>query len=128
MGIFSSKNKIQKTSEEKPREIKKVQSSVPVSFTTTSKSHHASGILLSPHITEKSTRLAEIHTYAFKVSLSAQKSHIRKAVEGLYGVHVSDITVLNVRGKHVKVGKHEGKSADWRKAMVTIKKGETITF
>lgn len=84
--------------------------------------------LLSSHITEKATRMQERGTYFFKVLLSANKRDIKKAVEKMYGVHVRAVSVLNVRGKRLRVGRHEGKSPHWRKAMVTLKEGETITI
>ena len=88
----------------------------------------ASGILLSPHITEKATRLAEGGTYVFKVADRATKPDIKKAIEGLYGVHVRKVTVVNSQGKNVSVGRHRGKSKDWRKAMITLQKGQIITL
>lgn len=88
----------------------------------------ASGVLVSPHITEKAMRLSEKGAYVFRVQRGATKPRIRQAVERSYNVHVIGVRVVNVSGKAVRLGRSEGRQSHWRKAIVTLKKGETITF
>ncbi|MFO1519773.1 MAG: 50S ribosomal protein L23 [bacterium] len=86
-------------------------------------------IIKRPLITEKSTLLKEQQQqYAFEVDLNANKNQIRGAVESLFKVHVLDVKTLRVRGKYRRVGKSMGKRSNWKKAVVTLKKGEKIEF
>jgi len=86
-------------------------------------------VIKKPLITEKSSLLKELHRqYAFAVSLEANKHQIREAIETLFKVHVTDVKTLRVRGKYRRVGRHEGKRSNWKKAWVTLKEGEKIDF
>jgi len=85
-------------------------------------------ILLSPHISEKSTLTAENNNqYVFRVVTDATKPEIKRAVETLFKVEVDGVSVINVRGK-VKRGKTPGMRASWKKAYVTLKPGHDIDF
>ncbi|MEK7067300.1 MAG: 50S ribosomal protein L23 [Patescibacteria group bacterium] len=84
------------------------------------------GIVLAMHVTEKAMTLSEKGTYVFKVSRHATKPQILRAIEKMYGVHVAGVRVVNARGKMVIVARSRGRTSDWRKAMVTLRKGETI--
>ncbi|MBN2537204.1 50S ribosomal protein L23 [candidate division WOR-3 bacterium] len=78
-------------------------------------------------VTEKAERLkATESTYTFRVATGANKIQIRQAVERLFKVHVTRVRVLNLMGKERRMGAFKGRRPDWRKAMVTLKKGETI--
>jgi large subunit ribosomal protein L23 len=79
-------------------------------------------------ITEKGSRLTMQNKYLFKVARAANKVEIKKAVEALYGVHVLAVNTSTVRGKKKRVRYVMGKTPDWKKAVVTLKKGETIEF
>lgn len=79
-------------------------------------------------LTEKGTRLTERNNqYFFKVARDANKMEIKRAVEELFKVHVTKVTTLNRLGK-MKRGRtwRAGKTADWKRAGVTIKAGESI--
>jgi large subunit ribosomal protein L23 len=90
---------------------------------------NAYDIIRRPLITEKSTRLKELHRqYAFEVDSQANKHQIRQAVESVFKVHVTDIRTLRIRGKYRRVGRHIGKRSNWKKAIVTLKEGEKIEF
>ncbi len=85
-------------------------------------------VLLAPHVSEK-TAIAgdENNQYAFKVARDATKAEIRSAVETIFDVVVTDLQVLNVKGK-VK-GAARGrprKRPDWRKAYVRLQEGDEI--
>ena len=74
-------------------------------------------ILLSPHISEKSTAAADQNQQVvFKVRRDATKSEIRKAVELLFEVEVGGVTVVNMSGKAKRRGLNRGRQSDWKKA------------
>jgi large subunit ribosomal protein L23 len=90
-------------------------------------------ILKSPVITEKSVLLKEASSeegegqiLSFKVDRKASKDDIRKAVEEIFSVKVSKIRTVNYEGKIKKRGRYEGRRASWKKAYVTLRKGEPI--
>jgi Ribosomal protein L23 len=85
-------------------------------------------VLIRPIVSEKTSRLEKVHQYAFVVAKRANKVEIKKAVEKHYRVHVMNVNIMNVLGKHVRSGRTVGKHGDWRKAYVTVKDGETITY
>jgi len=85
-------------------------------------------VLVRPIISEKTSRLEKERQYAFVVADYANKVEIKKAIEKHYRVHVTKVNIVNVFGKAVRSGRTFGKRSDWRKAYVTIKSGETITY
>lgn len=86
----------------------------------------AHDIILRPVITEKSTNLMEQNKYTFYVYPQANKIQIRQAVEQIFGVRVAEVHTLKVRGKKRRVGRHEGRTPDRKKAIVTLKSGDKI--
>ena len=85
-------------------------------------------IIIAPLITEKSTSQQHVNnSYTFKVSLNANKIEIRKAVEQVFNVSVIDVNTINQRGKIKRMGRFSGKRADWKKAIVKLKAGDTIS-
>lgn len=80
----------------------------------------AEDIILKPIVTEKSSSYMQEGKYTFKVAKKATKVDIKRAVEKLFDVKVLKVNVMNVKGKQKRVGVHEGKTADWKKAIVTI--------
>lgn len=88
---------------------------------------NVSGILISPILSEKSvTQKDEENRYTFRVAASANKTEIKKAVEELFKVKVSAVNTVSMHGKFHKVGRYEGRRADWKKAIVTVKQGQKI--
>ena len=86
----------------------------------------AESILISPLVTEKATNLAADNKYIFIVSPSANKISVARAVWATYGVKPLKVNVINMKGKTVNRGRVSGRRSDWRKAIVTLAKGETI--
>jgi len=84
--------------------------------------------IIKRHVmTEKaSDDMAKRNAYTFRVPVNANKVEIRAAVEGLFGVKVQDVNTLTVQGKWKIRGRNIGRSPAWKKAMVTLKDGETI--
>ena len=76
--------------------------------------------------TEKGTLQTGLGKYFFKVSPSANKIDIKKAVEQIYKVHVTQVNTLKVSGRWKRVRSVAGKTPDWKKAIVTLRTGEKI--
>ncbi|MFZ4456573.1 MAG: 50S ribosomal protein L23 [Bacteroidales bacterium] len=91
------------------------------------------GIIIKPIVTEKMTALTEKrNTYGFRVAPDANKIQIKQAIEELYSVAVVDVNTSNVTGKlksrNTKAGVVQGRSASYKKALVTLKDGDIIDF
>ncbi|WMC10762.1 50S ribosomal protein L23 [Oceanimonas pelagia] len=86
-------------------------------------------VLKAPHISEKSTMVAEkTNTIVFKVAKDATKAEVKAAVEKLFEVEVKDVRTLVVKGKTKRTGMRVGQRSDWKKAYVTLKEGQDIDF
>ena len=86
----------------------------------------ARDILIRPIVTEKSTALMEQGKYTFRVPLAATKVQIRQAVEQIFKVKVQAVNTMRYEGKIKRLGRTQGRRSDWKKAVVTLKPGETI--
>lgn len=91
------------------------------------------GIIIKPIVTEKMTAITEkLNRYGFRVQPDANKIQIARAIEGLYNVTVVKVNTMNYRGKNksrfTKAGLVKGKEASFKKAIVTLKEGDTIDF
>ena len=86
-------------------------------------------VVKRPLITEKSERGREVaQQYAFEVHRDATKIQVKNAVEKLFGVHVTGIRTSINRGKNKRVGRNIGRRPNWKKAVVTLREGETIAL
>lgn len=83
-------------------------------------------VIIKPWVTERATDLQTIGQYAFLVAPGATKNEIRKAVQMLYSVHVTDVTVMNRLGKMKRFRATRSRRAGHRRAIVTLKAGEKI--
>ena len=83
-------------------------------------------IVLSLLRTEKGTDLLPLNKYIFLVSMRSNKLQIRKAIEDIYKVKVAGINTMVVNGKTKRVRFKQGKTADWKKAVVTLKTDHKI--
>lgn len=88
----------------------------------------AASAIIRPHITEKSGMLSQSGVYTFQISPEATKATVAKAVIALYKVTPAKIAVLNHPAKSVIVRGRRGMIPGFRKAVVTVKKGEKIDF
>jgi large subunit ribosomal protein L23 len=80
-------------------------------------------------LTEKGNRLREDENqYIFEVARDANKTQIRGAVEKLWKVSVLKVHTLNVRGRMRRMGRGHAKTQNWKKAVVSLKEGDTIDF
>jgi large subunit ribosomal protein L23 len=82
--------------------------------------------VLSPVITEKSTRLGEHNQVVFRVRKDATKPEIKAAVEALFSVKVTAVNTLNQKGKVKRFRGRPGKRSDVKKAIVTLAEGHSI--
>lgn len=83
-------------------------------------------ILHCPVVTEKSTMASEFNKIVFKVPLAANKPVIKKAVEEIYNVKVESINTLRRKGKQKRFKGRLGFQKDYKKAIVTLKEGDSI--
>lgn len=84
-------------------------------------------VVLRPLLTEKGTRLKEEgNQYLFRVARTANKIEIKQAIEQLFKVTVLDVRTARVRGKIKRLGRFEGRRPDWKKAIATLKAGDSI--
>ncbi|MDH8702003.1 large subunit ribosomal protein L23 [Dysgonomonadaceae bacterium PH5-43] len=92
------------------------------------------GIIIKPIVTEKQTMITDkmANRVGFRVSPDANKLEIKAAIEELYGVTVVKVNTMNYDGKrksrYTKSGVVSGKEASFKKAIVTLKEGDTIDF
>jgi large subunit ribosomal protein L23 len=92
------------------------------------------GIIIKPIVTEKQTKITEKkpNRVGFRVSPDANKLQIKKAVEEIYNVVVEDVNTMNYSGKrksrYTKSGIINGRQAAFKKAIITLKEGDTIDF
>ena len=81
------------------------------------------------YLTEKGAKLREEQNkYTFEVDLDANKIQIKDAVETLFKVTVDDVHTLIVRGHMRRMGRGFAKTRNWKKAVVTVREGDTIDF
>jgi large subunit ribosomal protein L23 len=86
-------------------------------------------IILAPYMTEKGTDQREVgNKYAFRVSPQANKIEIAKAVEIIFNVKVRGVNIIRMHGKRKRVGWRIGRTGDWKKAVVTLKEGDSISI
>lgn len=83
--------------------------------------------IVRPLMTEKtSAAYQDRGEYTFEVAPDANKHSIKAAVERLFGVKVTGVQTMNCRGKGRRIGSQVGRRANWKKAIVTLKEGDTI--
>ena len=83
-------------------------------------------IIIRPIISEKSTAAMEINKYVFEVPMKANKVMIKQAVKTIFKVQPVSVNVLVVRGRRRRVRLRVGRTAAWKKAIVTLKAGDKI--
>jgi len=87
------------------------------------------GFITNPDMTEKALLLnEEANKVVFRIDRSINKIELKKAIETIFNVTVETINTLNVHGKKKRLGRWEGRRSDWKKAIVTLKEGDTIEY
>ena len=86
-------------------------------------------IIRRPLITEKGTELKnQANHYLFEVARDANKIEIKRAIESLFRVKVLRVRTISVQGKEKRVGRYVGRTPNWKKAVATLKEGDSIEF
>ena len=87
---------------------------------------HASQVILTPIVSEKSYEATTRGSYTFKVHPNAHKTQIRQAVEELFDVKVEGVNIVKVQPKPKRRGFHKGTKPGWKKAIVQLREGDKI--
>jgi large subunit ribosomal protein L23 len=124
MGIFNKFKKEEKKDKKSPASKKKLAKKSEKSKAKIES--NAYRILLYPQISEKATYLGEKNKYIFIVSKQARKKEISRAIKDVYGIKPLSINTIRIGGKARRYGKVQGKTSSYKKAIVTLPKGETI--
>ena len=82
--------------------------------------------IISPNITEKATSLSEFNKIVFKVNKNANKNSIKKNIEKIFKVNVVKVNTINLKGKTKFVRGKKSTKSGYKKAIVTLKKGQMI--
>jgi large subunit ribosomal protein L23 len=89
----------------------------------------AASVVVRPLLTEKGTRLRERdRQILFEVASDASRTDVRRAVEALFNVKVTEVRTQIVRGKVRRMGRFVGRRPNWKKAIVTLAEGADIDF
>lgn len=128
MGIFSKKNKVAATDKKSGNVAVAPAKTVATApkLSSREKLVWSFKVLRRPLISEKSTIGASLNKYAFAVDGRANKIAIKKAVEDIYGVKPLSVNIINERRRAVRFGRFRGQTKKIKKAIVTLKKGDTI--
>lgn len=90
---------------------------------------NARDIIIAPVVTEKSVSALGDKKYTFRVDKNANKIEIAKAVEEIFGVKVAKVNTISMKGHLRRMGRNEGYTSDWKKAVVTLTQdSKTIEF
>ena len=90
------------------------------------KKPHYLDTIISPNITEKSTSMSDFNKVVFKVDKKANKKSIKKTVEKIFKVNVIKINTINMKGKTKFVRNKKSYKSGYKKAIITLKKGQNI--
>ena len=89
---------------------------------------HLYDVIQGPCITEKGSKQAALGKFFFEVHRTATKQQIKDAVEQIYHVSVTRVNTVTMHGRWKRVRMQPGKTSDWKKAIVTLKKDQKIEF
>ena len=103
-------------------------SEVSTSSAKSGKTGAAHRVLVRPLLSEKTARDEKRGTYSFAVAMNATKTEIIRAVEQVYGVRPSSVRTLITEGKTARFGQNTGRRKNWKKAIITLPAGATISI
>ena len=134
MGIFkdTKDDKKKNKTNDKPEEEKSMKDLYTASGEMKKKDDkkvpgQAYRVLIKPMVTEKATTLGSSNQYVFMVGINTNKIEVSKAIQEVYGVKPISVNIIKVKGKKVNRGRITGKRKDFKKAVITLKKGDTIS-
>jgi large subunit ribosomal protein L23 len=93
---------------------------------TATKFDGAHRVLVKPLVTEKAANFGALNKYVFVVTANSNKLEVAKAITAVYGVKPVSINIVCVKGKAVSRGRIKGRRSDVKKAIITLKKGDSI--
>lgn len=132
MALFNKKTTTTKqATPQKEQSMKELYSDVPAKNSSkqgTVGGSRTADILVRPLISEKASHQQALNQYFFAVRLNANRVEVAKAVKALYGVTPTKVTIIRQEGKLRRYGRTTGKQKDWKKAMVSLPKGKTISL
>ncbi|MFA6306955.1 MAG: 50S ribosomal protein L23 [Patescibacteria group bacterium] len=150
MGLFNKKTEIKKQSAAKIAKVSDAKSAVKTGVETKSMKDlygaaeagkakstakpsekksvfgNAYKIIMKPLVTEKVSGLGALNKYVFAVAKNANKIEVAKAIKEIYGIKPVGVNVIRMSGKKARYGRISGQRKDWKKAIITLPKGETI--
>ncbi len=85
-------------------------------------------IIFAPVITEKTVSMEQERKYVFKVDVRANKTQIKNAIEDAFNVKVESVNTMNIHPKTRRVGRYSGKTNRYKKVIVKLAEGNTISF
>ena len=85
-------------------------------------------IIFAPVITEKTVSMEQERKYVFKVDVRANKTQIKNAIEDAFDVKVESVRTMNIHPKTRRVGRYSGKTNKYKKVIVKLAEGNTISF
>lgn len=131
MALFSKTKKTEKV-EKTVKSSNTIKNASSVAIVEENKkapeSSYSARVVIRPHITEKSGVLSQTGKYTFIIVKDANKQTISKAIQTLYKVTPTHVSIINLPSRNVFVRGRRGVVSGFRKAIVTLKKGETINF
>lgn len=89
---------------------------------------NAKPVVIAPRVTEKAAISQSQNKYTFLVELSATKGQVKRAVAAEYKVTPTAVNLMNVQGKHKRSNRGMGRRSDFKKAVVTLPKGQSIAI
>lgn len=113
--------KAKQQAEEAPKSTKKAPNKVVVSG---GRRH----VIIRPLVSEKALVNEGNGIYTFVVSSQATKIEIKNAIKDLYGVVPATVRTMNYDGKNLRFGRYEGRRSDWKKAVISLPKGQSISI
>lgn len=136
MAIFGFKNKeeakkdVISASKSTKKTVNKTEkvSATKVNSTENSYLNSVNSLIIKPRVTEKSGIASQGGVYTFEVQKNSTKPAIAQAINSLYKVNPTKITIVNVPSKKVFIRGHKGVVSGFKKAIVTLKKGDKIDF
>jgi len=108
------------------KEEVKIEEKKTASKKVVSANSAAHRLLVRPLVSEKAAIAESRGAYTFIVSAKANKTEIKKAIKDVYGANAEKVRIVNVSGKMRRFGRSSGRTSDFKKAIVYLKKGETI--
>lgn len=118
MALFGTQEETKKSGKASAKKAKVAESDATMAYQ----------IIVKPRVTEKSHAVLGLNKYVFDVRPVATKTSIKRALERAYGVTVEDVNIIRIPSKKRVFGRNIGRKSGIKKAVVTLKEGDSIEF